>query len=999
MQLLNEKRLDDALKAFEEAMVQEPQNPLPPYYAGLAYQMKGDLRNALTLLNRALNIESGMPLALLRIGIILEEMGRLEMAADAYRALVAREEEIPQVLEARERLKRITATLHHRKAGRLFQERRYEESLKELEAVTSLTPENAEAHYATGMTYQRLGRLREAIAAYKKATEIDPGNINAHMQLAMTYETVAAYDDAIASYRKVISLAPGLPQAKEAEERIKENEKRMETRGHFEAAADFIRKEQWSEALVETKAILSIEPKNPSALFNLGLIHHNLKEEDAAIEALNQAVEADPKLQKGYYQIAVIYDDRGQFEEAIKTYEQVVAINDKGEEADKARKRIEILRGLVETEEKVLGAKEFLKKNDIAGAIREVEGLISLKKEDPNLFLTLAILYQKAGRPLDAAPVMEKAVILSPKDPKLRYYLARLYEGLQESKKAIEVYKALASLEKETPMGKEAQAKVETLSLKLHFEQAKESLLAGDYEASLQEMKAILEISPDAPVALFNSAVLYDRLNRTDEAEAFLRKTIALAPGYVQAHLQLGLVLEKLRRFKEAREVYERVIGMQGEGKESDIARSRLLSLKEYEDLTMHIQEGINFMEKGEWERARREIESIIAANPGNYIGYYYMGIILDHTDIVDEAKAAYKKAIEINPKFTQAYIRLGDLLSRKIELEEARKYYQIVIDIGKDTPDAEVAAERLKSFKAWGGSLAVTHGFNSNIAFRAKAQSAANSSYALSMSYLLLRRKDWNLVAGLSASESIYYKTQLQGNGYTLQMNGVRQFPQDRSISGSASYSKSFFEGKPTFVNSKISGVASTEPRSIPTSASLSYNASWGRSYVNKVSNAEQHNLTLSLSQKLSVRDSVSGSYSFSVYKNLDVIGSNYANRTNALSVGYSRPLVPHLGLSLGYSISLVNYSNPDSTSLFQRFRRNVNQSYSGGLSLSFTERVTLSLNYNFAYAFSRTNLPPLSAEEQQKLEDLLASPIPTVGGGGGYYQHNMGISLSTTF
>src|SRR3972149_782530 len=289
--------------------------------------------------------------------------------------------------------------------------------------------------------------------------------------------------------------------------------------------------------------------------------------------------------------------------------------------------------------------------------------------------------------------------------------------------------------------------------------------------------------------------------------------------------------------------------------------------------------------------------------------------------------RITFKKTIEINPGFTRAYISLANLYISEYEYEEARKTYKEVIAIAEGSPDAEVAETRLKQIRDLRGSLSMTHSFNSNIAFRAKAQSTVQSSYGLGLNYTILRPKDGSLFAGLSANQSIYYDTQLEGNSYT---------------------------------------------------------GSLGRSPVNKTSNSEQHNLTLAVSQKLSVRDNVSGSYSFSVYKNLDTIASNYANRTNALSISYSRPIVAHLGLSLGYSISLVNYSNPDSTTLFQRFRRNVNQSYTGGLNLSFTEYINFSLNYNFSYVISRTNLDPLTFEEQQKLEDLLASPIPTVGGGG---------------
>ena len=999
IQLLNEGKLDEALKAFENALTLDPGNPLPHYYAGVAYHRKRQPVPAMSSLNRALSLRPGMPEVILEIGSIMEGLGLFDKAREAYRSVAGGKENAELAGEAEVRLRRLALMEHSRAAGRLFQEKRWEEALKELALVLTMTPEDAEAHFASGIAYQRLGQFSKAVESFKKVTEINPAHINALMQLAGIFYLMGDYEQAIDIFGKVVSLDSDSPQASEAGERIKEAQKRIETRHRFEAAADLIRKEQWSEAIQETRAVLAAEPSNPIALFNLGLIHYHLKDNDAAIEALKQAIAADPKLQKAYFQLGVIYDDLGRFSDALDVYGQVLTISEKGSEAEKARARIDIIKPLFEVEERAGAAKELLTKEDTAGAIKEMEALVALKLDDPRLHLSLAVLYIKGGRVKDAAFTLERAATLAPKDPEIRFLLGQIYDGLREYEKSIDAYRAAVTLEKEATRADEARKRLRAVTLRFHFDQGKKLISAGDYESALREMLAILEITPDDPVALFNTGVLYERLNRSNEAESILRKSVSIAPDYVQAYFQLGFVLEKLRKFPEAREAFEKVIEIQKEGREASAARLRLEQIKEIADLSDRLKKSFERMEKEDWEGARKEIGEVLILYPKNYIGYYYLGTILQHLDIIDESRIAFKKTIEINPGFTRAYISLANLYISEYEYEEARKTYKEVIAIAEGSPDAEVAETRLKQIRDLRGSLSMTHSFNSNIAFRAKAQSTVQSSYGLGLNYTILRPKDGSLFAGLSANQSIYYDTQLEGNSYTLQMSGVQRFPQDRSISGSVSDSRSFFEGRLTYVNKALSVVASTEPRYIPTSASLSYNGSLGRSPVNKTSNSEQHNLTLAVSQKLSVRDNVSGSYSFSVYKNLDTIASNYANRTNALSISYSRPIVAHLGLSLGYSISLVNYSNPDSTTLFQRFRRNVNQSYTGGLNLSFTEYINFSLNYNFSYVISRTNLDPLTFEEQQKLEDLLASPIPTVGGGGGYYQHSVGISISTPF
>lgn len=997
--LLEEKKIDDALKIFEEALIQTPNDPLIYYYSGIAYHLKRQPQQALAKLSKALEISPGMPEAILRIGIIFEELRRFDKAIEAYQAVTAGKADAGIIKEAEERLRKLNIAVHFRNAGKLFQEKKYESALTELQIVISLSPEYVDAHYVSGMAFQRLGKLKEAIDEFKKVTELNPAHPDALYQTALTYEALSVYEEAIEAFKKFISIAPESKNVKEAEKRLEENKKRLNTRKLFEANAEFIRKEMWPDALKTVKEILLNEPKNPNALFNLGIVLYQLKDNTPAIDALKQAIEIDPKSQKAILQLGVIYDDQGNYKAATGYYQQVLEINETTPEGKKAKERIEVLRYITESEAKAATTMELLQKKDVGGAIKETEALLVVRKDDPKLFYTLAVLYMTATRLKDAVTTLEKAIALDPMNKDMRFLVSQLYESINEYQKAADAYQFYVSLDGDSTKGKEAAEKYVKMRTRSHFEKGKKYMAVGSYDASLQEMQSILEISPDEPVALFNAGILYDRLNRPEDAVDSLTKAVQILPEYVQAFLQLGIVYEKLGRFKEGREALEKVISLKKEGREYNIAKSRIGYLKEYEALTGFLENGIRLMEKGDMEEARKAFNTAIALNPQNYIGYYYLGTVLSKQGIDDEAMAAYKKVIEINPKYFNAYFFLATLLVKKEEYGEARDLYLKVIQLGEQTNEADIASEMLKQIKPWRLSFSMSQSYNTNIAFRANAQSDFSSSYSLGLSYILLRQKGWNLSTRLSGSESIYFKNQLKGEAYNLNLSGSRQLSADSSIASSITYYKSMFMGKPTFVDTRFNCDARIEPRSIPTSASISYSGSRGISLVNKASSAEKHSFAISVSQKLSVKDSVSGSYSFSIHKNLDVLGSNYANRAHGISVNYGRPILSILGFSLGYNYSIVNYSNPDSTTFFQQLRTNTNQSLSSSLSLDLSKDVAISINYNFSYAISTTNLPPPTSEEWRKLQDILASPIPTIGGGGGYYSHGIGLNFSTSF
>lgn len=71
-------------------------------------------------------------------------------------------------------------------------------------------------------------------------------------------------------------------------------------------------------------------------------------------------------------------------------------------------------------------------------------------------------------------------------------------------------------------------------------------------------------------------------------------------------------------------------------------------------------------LQAGNEAKVISNIESQIAKNPNDVNLYYYYGIALSASNKMAEAEAAYKKAIEVDPKFANAYINLGGIILNK---------------------------------------------------------------------------------------------------------------------------------------------------------------------------------------------------------------------------------------------------------------------------------------------------------------------------------------------
>jgi len=71
-------------------------------------------------------------------------------------------------------------------------------------------------------------------------------------------------------------------------------------------------------------------------------------------------------------------------------------------------------------------------------------------------------------------------------------------------------------------------------------------------------------------------------------------------------------------------------------------------------------------LQAGNEAKVVSDIANQIEKNPTDANLYYYYGIALSASDKLDEAEAAYKKAIEVDPAFANAYVNLGGMILNK---------------------------------------------------------------------------------------------------------------------------------------------------------------------------------------------------------------------------------------------------------------------------------------------------------------------------------------------
>ena len=160
-----------------------------------------------------------------------------------------------------------------------------QETMKKLEALGYLTPDNADAQNNLGQRYQQRGEYQKAIDAYQQAIAMRPNFYSAYNNLAVCYGKLKMYSDAEAALQKCIALKPDdfyamnnlavmFIETGRVEDggRMAQQAVKIEpgyANGHVTLGSAYAMTRRYDEAEREFKEALRLEPDNRAAAENL----------------------------------------------------------------------------------------------------------------------------------------------------------------------------------------------------------------------------------------------------------------------------------------------------------------------------------------------------------------------------------------------------------------------------------------------------------------------------------------------------------------------------------------------------------------------------------------------------------------------------------------------------------------------------------------------------------------------------------------------------------
>jgi len=302
-----------------------------------------------------------------------------------------------------------------------------------------------------------------------------------------------------------------------------------------------------------------------------------------------------------------------------------------------------------------------------AEAVRYYTAALSLRPDNPGALVNRAQALKKAGELEAAVADHERAITVSPRygmayasfglilldQKKLPEAMAACRKALEYGAKDAKVYDrcgiilrglgqpndAIECFRMATGIDPEYRVAYANLGNTYHFQ----GMLP---EASAAYRKAIELGLRDKGVYHNLGTILSDQPMKLEEAIAFIREAIKLDSKYAEAHSQLGIALARQKKFFEAIAAFKNAIELNPKlaAAHSNLGAVLCDVLKEY-------------------DKAIECFHTAIDLEPRNATHHFNLGNALRDQGKLPEAIAAYKKSIELNPRFPRSRENLAVLL------------------------------------------------------------------------------------------------------------------------------------------------------------------------------------------------------------------------------------------------------------------------------------------------------------------------------------------------
>lgn len=572
---------------------------------------------------------------------------------------------------------------------------------------------SADEYVTSGDAFVADGKHAEAIVEYQNAIQQDATDGEARLKLARSYEALGQLPQAFREYVRAADLLPD-----NAEVQVR-------------AGTFLLLGGQFEEAKARAQQALEVDPRNADAQIILGNATAGLKDLPGAIREMQEAIALEPEQGRGYSALGAIQLAQGDAAAAEAAFRKAVEVEPESVQAHLAlgnflwsvNRRAEAVASIqraLEIDENNVLANQLMATFHVSGDTpADAEPYFRRLAENvgnPDAKLALGDFYLRINRLEDGRKVLLEAAAQHQTYAPASRRLASL--AFAEGRKA-DAYRLVDEiLEKNAKDSESLTLKGRFLSADDRAEEAREAFRAAvaaqPDDAAAQFALGLAEAgarNTDAAIAAFNEVL---RINPRASAAQLQLAHLYLARGDVQQGATMSE--DALRNAPDnpmARLVQARTRMMQGQLDEAALAMAALE--KQYPNVwpvlaqqgTLKALQGDRASARRYWERAialepsafeaqrglvRLELaagnaegaltraQALASKFPGDVRYPIEVGRLAAGQRRFDEAEAALRTAIELDPAAMEAYGLLGQVYLVQNKVDAARGEFEAIV-------------------------------------------------------------------------------------------------------------------------------------------------------------------------------------------------------------------------------------------------------------------------------------------------------------------------------
>ena len=321
---------------------------------------------------------------------------------------------------------------------------------------------------------------------------------------------------------------------------------RAETTTTLQEGAEYVKLRLYPQAADAFKSILSQQPANVDALFQLANVYKLQDESELAIETFNKIFPAVADLKNAqvkariygltHLALAEIYCKQSTLD--IAEQHAKAAAQNSPTDADTHYRLGYIYTHQARFDEALAAFKRTLARNPDFPEVYEWLGLIALMRNEPKQAVAH---YQTA---IQKKPYVQSAY----------YNLAKAYRLLGDTSAATEQLKLFHQMKTyyDQTYALESALTEDPTNATLRLELAEIHLKHKHISAAIATYQALIRLHPDQTIGYDKLARLYMNLNAPQHAIPLFQKILELKPETVEAHIRLGWLYTQSKAFDKA---------------------------------------------------------------------------------------------------------------------------------------------------------------------------------------------------------------------------------------------------------------------------------------------------------------------------------------------------------------------------------------------------------------------------------------------------------------